>query len=101
MLEYQEFIEAIEKAYANPHKKSSQEYHLIKNYEILNIADTKKIIKKRTTEEPSIRYLVPKEDIFDAILACHQNIGHKGRDLMMEECSKQHLNLTANYIKSM
>ena len=70
MLEYQEFIEAIEKACANPHKKSSQEYHLIKNYEILKIADTKKIIKKRTTEDSSIRYLVPKEDIFDAILAC-------------------------------
>ena len=78
--------------------KTQRQYYLINTYEILEIAGVKKIIQKRKAESDEIRFLVPYEDLFKAILMCHQKVGHKGRDIMAEECNKKHLNLTSELI---
>ena len=92
--EYNKLIQEIETTNSKQQTKSSLEYNLLNSYEVWTIADTKKIIRKRTEKQPEIKYLVPYEDLFDSILRCNKNVGHKGRDIMLGECSKEHLNLT-------
>jgi hypothetical protein len=75
--EYEELRIEIEQAYlAKP--KSNRQNYLVKTYEIYEIAEIKKIIKKREDLNNPVQYLVPKNDMFDTILACHEKVGHKG-----------------------
>ena len=45
-------------------------------------------------------HLVAYEDLFDAIYLCPENVDHKERDIMRDECNKQHLNITIEHILS-
>jgi len=99
---YRETIRQIEAGLAEPglDKLAYHRRHtLIKNYEVLEIMNIKKIIKKRKEENSPIQFLVKYEDIFECLYQAHSNIGHKGRDLMSKECSK-FINVTINHITS-
>ena len=96
--EYQQLIIEIKAALATKSTKTARQYYLIKTYEVYEVAGVKKIIGKRKEASDPIKFLVPFEDIFQTILMCHRNIGHKGRDLMMQECSKKYMNLTKDLI---
>ena len=96
--EYQQLIVEIEEASATKTTKTARQYYLLKTYEIFEVADVKKIIGKRKEEKDPVIFLVPFEDIFQTILMCHRNVGHKGRDIMSKECSKKYMNLTADLI---
>jgi hypothetical protein len=93
-------IKEIEEAEILKSKKSNRQYYLLKKYELLLIGETKRIIKRLTNDSEDIKQLVPYEGLFDALLKCHTTIGHKGRDAMLNECAKQHINLTTDIINS-
>lgn len=80
--------------------KTRRERNLMKKYEILICGETKKLIKKRDAKHLDIKYVVPFEGLFDALMRCHTAIGHKKRDAMLKECQKQHANLTVHLINS-
>ena len=42
----------------------------------MKLRELKKIIAKKENENDELKYLVPFEDIFQAILMCHNNVGH-------------------------
>ena len=71
---------------------------MLRTYEILKVGDMKKVVKKREDPTEEYKLLVPYEDLFECLNRCHKNIGHKGRDLMLKECSKMHINLTVEAI---
>ena len=72
-------IKEIEDAY-NAKPKNGRQHYLCKTYEVYEIAQVKKIIQKRENKvNDPVLYLVPKDDMFDTILACHNNVGHKGK----------------------
>ena len=58
----------------------------------------KKIIQKRKNPDDPIRFLVPYEQIFDTMYRIHIQVGHKCRDIMLDECNKSHLNITVDMI---
>ena len=41
---------------------------------------------------------MPYDDLFDTIDICHQNVGHKWRDIMAVEVNKRYLNLTGDLV---
>jgi hypothetical protein len=96
--EYFKLIDQLEEISEKKSRKTSHEYYILNNYEILVICDTKKIIKKRKTKEDPILFLVPYEDYFDYLLLCHKEIDHKARDFMAAYCSKRFINLTIELI---
>jgi hypothetical protein len=98
--EYNKLLKEIEEATQQKTAKTSHQYHLLKTYEVYVIGDTKKIISKRQPDDASIRYLLPYEDIFDALLKIHKEVGHKARDIMQAACSKRYINLTIDLINS-
>lgn len=97
--EYNQLILEIEEARRIKTTKSTRQYYILNTYEVFEVAGVKKIIAKRKTEAEDVKYLVPYEDVFEAILMCHKAVGHKGRDIMMTECSKAHMNLTGELIQ--
>lgn len=98
--EYQELVNKIEEAMNKKTIKTQKEYYLLSKYELLVVGETKKIVQKRKEHNQPIRFLVPFEQIFDTIYRIHMQVGHKSRDIMFEECSKNHLNITIEMINS-
>jgi len=97
---YDELLKEIEVAYSTKGKKSNRQYHLLETYEIYEVGGIKKIISKRTVEDDNIYYLLPLEDVWDAIHVVHKAVGHKGRDIMGRHARKSYLNLTDKLIDS-
>lgn len=46
------------------------------------------------------RVVLPVEEIFDVMLRVHRTAGHKRRDIMMSDCSKQYAYITTTLINS-
>ena len=67
-----------------------------RQYDFLIIGEKKKLIEKRT--DFKILYVLPLEELFDCIHRAHNAIGHKGRDLMLSECSKKYSDITVDFI---
>ena len=97
---YDELLKEIEVAYSTKGKKSNRQYHLLETYEIYEVGGIKKIISKRTVEDDNIYFLLPLEDVWDAIHVVHKAVGHKGRDIMGRHARKCYLNLTDKLIDS-
>ncbi|CAF1013044.1 unnamed protein product [Brachionus calyciflorus] len=95
--EYNALISTIEEAKSKTVTKSTNEYNILRDYDVMLIGDTKKVIKKRENNE-DIRFLVPFEHLFDTIYRIHLQVGHKCRDVMMPACKKNHLNLSVDMI---
>ena len=98
--EYQALIGTILNAKNKSGTKSIKEYNILRDYDVITIGETQKIIKKRSNLDEPIRYLVPFEDLFDTIHRIHHQVGHKCRDVMLPHCKKGHLNLTVDMINS-
>lgn len=64
-------------------KKNSKQYRLIKKYDIMEVGDSKYLIKKRKNHDEPIVQLVARENFFEILNTIHKNIGHGGRDKMM------------------
>lgn len=74
-----------------------------RKYEILQVGSTKLLIKKRDESEKArneCKVFVTKEKLFDAYLTAHEAIGHKSRDLMIEELKKKQANFAMWALKS-
>ena len=96
--EYEEMIKMIEDALVKNKGRTQKEYYLINKYQILVVGDTKKIILKRESVDEAIRFLVPYEHLFETIYKIHIQVGHKCRDIMIQTCNKNHLNITVEMI---
>ncbi|CAF0762947.1 unnamed protein product [Brachionus calyciflorus] len=75
--EYQQLIQEIEDAKDKKTTKSRMEYNLIRNYDVLTIGETKKIIKKKTNNDGEPIYLVPYQKLFDTLHKIHYDVEHK------------------------
>lgn len=96
--EYNALLLTIEQAKNKSGTKTKSEYNILRDYDVIVIGDTKKIIKKRENENDNIRFLVPYEHLFDTIYRIHEQVGHKSRDVMLPVCKKNHINLTVEMI---
>ena len=54
--EYEQLIKEIEDAYSKVETKTSHEKHLIKQFQIVNVGETKKIVKKQNDKTENVRY---------------------------------------------
>ena len=77
---YKSLMDEIETARNTKNKKTSRQYYLLGQYEVYTVSEISKIIAKRDEKNPDIRYLVPYDDVFDAIHLCHKTVGHKGEN---------------------
>lgn len=98
--EYEQLIVIIETAKSKKGTKERFEYNILRTYDIYLVGQTKKIIEKQEKPDDPIRFLVPFEHLFETIYRIHIQIGHKKRDLMMQACKKNHMNITINLINS-
>ncbi|CAF0974913.1 unnamed protein product [Brachionus calyciflorus] len=57
--DYKALIDNILAAKNKKETKSRSEYNILRNYDILEVNDNKKIIEKRERDDDPIRYLVP------------------------------------------
>lgn len=64
-------------------KKNSKQYRLIKKYDIMEVGDSKYLVKKRKNHDEAIVQLVARENFFEILSTIHKNIGHGGRDKMI------------------
>ncbi|RNA35239.1 KRAB-A domain-containing 2-like [Brachionus plicatilis] len=71
--EYLDMIALIEKAKNKKGTKTSQEYNILRVYDVITISETKKIIKKQESADEPIKYLGPYEDLFDTIIEFTRN----------------------------
>jgi hypothetical protein len=99
--EYLVLIETITTTKNKKEKKTPKEYNMLRDYDVITIGQTQKIIKKRDNPDEPIRYLVPFEDLFETIHCIHHQVGHKCRDFLLPHSKKGHLNLTVDMINSM
>lgn len=72
----------------------------MRNYEVMVVGETKRLIKKRDNAQDPPLIVVPYEDLFDTLYRSHKAIGHKGRDHMRAYVKKQYANLTIRAITS-
>jgi len=98
--EYEQLIVIIETAKSKKETKERFEYNLLRTYDVYIVGQTKKIIDKQETPEDPVRFLVPYEQLFVTINRMHIQLGHKKRDLMMQACKKNHMNITVDMINS-
>ena len=70
-------ISTIIKAQSNPNTKPQRDYYLLDTYQVLEVAGTKRIIKK-TNNKNDIRFICAYEDLFEEINLCHLSVGHGG-----------------------
>ena len=66
-------------------KKDPKDYQLLKQYDVVQIGNTVKLIYPVAEGSSSIKYYVQKEDIFDVIHYAHLAIGHGGRNRMINK----------------
>ena len=63
-------------------KKTTEEYRLLKRYEVFNIDGEEKLIKPVVAEDPTIIHYAIKDDLFNILNFIHSNIEHSGRNRM-------------------
>ena len=71
---------------------------MLKQYDVVQIGNTVKLIYRVAEGSSSIKYYVQKEDIFDVIHYAHLAIGHGGRNRMINKTQTQCKNTTAESI---
>ena len=74
--------------------KTGREYHLLAEYDVLQISTSRKLIKKQETPEDTIKYIVAAEDLYDLIEEAHKNVGHGGQNRTYQEVKLKYYNIT-------
>jgi transposase InsO family protein len=98
--EYLKTIERLKAAKAKVGKKENAEYYLLQTYEILRVGETVELIAKRLTDDAPVLKYVSYENSFEALERIHGEVGHRGRDIMLEACKTKYANLTVRMIKA-
>ncbi|KAK7105962.1 hypothetical protein V1264_017272 [Littorina saxatilis] len=73
-------------------------YYLRKKFEILEVGGLQKVIKLRKNPDDGIQYLLPKSEIFDALLDAHLSTGHGGEKKMRFFIADMYDNVTQKMI---
>ena len=95
---YESFIQEISQLKRGERKNESRDYHLLKRLDVVQIGKTVKLIYPVAEGNSSIKYYVPKEDIFDVIHDAYLAIRHGGRNLIIKETQTKYKNITAESI---
>ncbi|OAF63803.1 hypothetical protein A3Q56_08493, partial [Intoshia linei] len=82
-------IEILKTATIQTTTKSTEEYFAIKTYDIVNINDIAKLIKKYNSESDPILYYVANEELFYRIHDVHMQQVHGGINKMMVHLKKR------------
>ncbi|XP_063411146.1 KRAB-A domain-containing protein 2-like [Mytilus trossulus] len=79
-------------------KKSDQDRHLLKKYDIIQVADIEKLIKKGGNDD-TILYYLSIEDMYDIIKTAHVGVGHGGLHKTNKELKKHFANISREAIR--
>ncbi|CAF2124907.1 unnamed protein product [Rotaria magnacalcarata] len=84
---YNQTIELINNAkLKSSARRNDQEISLLKTYDVLNLSNQDKLVKKiQGSEDTSIKYYVPINEVYDVIRIAHFNIGHRGIKYTLKE----------------
>ncbi|CAF1453137.1 unnamed protein product [Rotaria magnacalcarata] len=95
---YNQTIELINNAkLKSSARRNDQEISLLKTYDVLNLSNQDKLVKKiQGSEDTSIKYYVPINEVYDVIRIAHFNIGHRGIKYTLKEIKKNVLMLPKN-----
>ncbi|KAI8438957.1 hypothetical protein MSG28_011270 [Choristoneura fumiferana] len=65
-------------------RRTSSQYYLCAKYDLIHVGnDDYLIFKKKAPEEPTV-HIIPVEQYFDLLFQIHEEIGHGGRDKMIQ-----------------
>ena len=62
----------------NPHIKTKREYYLLKQFQILEISNSSKLIKKLDENQSDIKQICSYENLFEQIAIADKSVGHGG-----------------------
>ncbi|CAM4882734.1 unnamed protein product [Rotaria socialis] len=84
---YNQTIELINNAkLKSSARRNDQEISLLKTYDVLNLSNQDKLVKKiQGSEDTSIKYYVSINEVYDVIRIAHFNIGHPGIRYTLKE----------------
>ena len=95
--EYRALIEEIRDA-KSIREKSRRQYYLLQQYELMQIGEKVRIIRKRKEEDSKIVPYISLEESFSILLRIHRNLGHKARQLMEKASERnEYANLTVEF----
>ncbi|CAF3791028.1 unnamed protein product, partial [Rotaria socialis] len=98
---YNQTIELINNAkLKSSARRNDQEISLLKTYDVLNLSNQDKLVKKiQGSEDTSIKYYVSINEVYDVIRIAHFNIGHPGIRYTLKEILKKCANITEKHVK--
>ncbi|CAF1128400.1 unnamed protein product [Adineta ricciae] len=98
---YNETMEIINNAkLKNNSKRNDKEISLLKAYDVINLGNQDKLIKKiHEEEDTTVKYYVPLNEIYDVIRIAHSNVGHRGIKYTSKEIKKRCANVTEKQVK--
>ena len=98
---YNQTIELINNAKLKSYsRRNDQEISLLKTYDVLNLGNQDKLVKKiQESDDTSIKYYVPINEVYDVIRIAHSNIGHRGIKYTLKEIKKKCMNVTEKQVK--
>ena len=84
----------------NNSRRNDQEIALLKTYDVINLGNQDKLVKKiRGSDNTSIKYYVPINELYDIIRITHANIGHRGIKNTLKELKKKCANVTGKQVQ--
>ncbi|XP_014614543.1 PREDICTED: KRAB-A domain-containing protein 2-like [Polistes canadensis] len=97
--QYKNRIEAVKEAKdilssSKGKMKLPMHYWLSERFDIINDGGKEKLIKRITDISKPILFFVHQEELFDILHSTHLNIGHGGRNRMIEELHRKYFNIT-------
>ena len=93
----QRYIKRVILAQEVGRKKSPGDYALLNRYDVARIGGGQKILIKKNSVDPYIRY-IPKDEVFDIIYDAHVNVGHGGQKRTHCEIKKNVANVTRKQV---
>ena len=80
--------------------KSDREIALLKTYDVINVGNTQKSVKNlSSSENGTIKYYAPLEEVFDVIQNAHVTIGHRGIRNILTEIRKKYVNISEKQVE--
>lgn len=79
-------------------RKGPGDYRRQKRFDVIHIGDTAKLIAKMTDANPTLRFYLCTDELFDVLHATHLRLSHPGRDKTMKELNKLYTNMTSEIV---
>lgn len=97
---YSGYMELLKVAQSKVHEpKSVKEHKMLYKFDLWRDGSSERLIKKRHKDTDPVRFYIPDDQLYHALLAVHLDSGHGGIKKMLTLCKERYANITADAVK--